>query len=139
MQLRSGKTNSVSPIKNKFEHLEATIRSQLYYKSFQSIVDLLHENFRKINVLETNSLERIDIFRTIFELVQTKIIEINYLKDDPAYISIKKLYLSIKNKIPELIQDISIKMIEKIDLDDKKIEEMTDCLCLLTKIRMQLK
>ena len=91
MQLRSGKTTTKSAI-------QVTIQldqGEIYVKSFKEIHEALHYNFSKLEALKSN-LERINLFITIFELVQSKIVEIIYLKDDTRYPGFKKLYLTIK-------------------------------------------
>jgi hypothetical protein len=120
-------------------NLEIQDLEDVHYKSYKSIVGLLEENFRKLNALDSCSLERIKIVTIIFKLVQSKILEIIYLKDDSRYVNIKKLFLVLKNKIPELIRSITDIMNTKIDLDDEKIEEISSCLNLLMKLRKQFK
>ena len=134
MQLRSGKTTTKSAI-------QVTIQldqGEIYVKSFKEIHEALHYNFSKLEALKSN-LERINLFITIFELVQSKIVEIIYLKDDTRYPGFKKLYLTIKDKIPEHIRDISEIVINRVDLDDSEIEEISSCLNLLMKLRKQFK
>jgi hypothetical protein len=132
MQLRSGKISAIKVTKKLDQ-------GEIYYKSFRTIVESLQYNFSKVNALKFTSLERISLFRTIFQLIQTKIVEINYLKDDSRYASEKKLYLAIKDKIPQLIHSITDIMTVMVDLDDDKIEEITSLLGLLMKLRKQLK
>ena len=132
MQLRSGKTNIPDTI-NMDQY-------DIHYKSFKEIYDALRYNFRILDALELTSLKRIRVFNTIFQLVQSKIVEINYLNEHSIHPNIKKFYVTIRNKIPELIKSISnIMYIDLIDLDDRQIEDMTSCLGLLMKLRKHFK
>jgi hypothetical protein len=134
MQLRSGKTTATKQIKIS---LEVQDIGDVHYKSYLSIVETLQENFKKLRTQEY-TLERIKIISTIFRLVQSKMIEMRYLMELDRY-SIKKYYLAIKDKIPHLIRDISEIVINRVDLDDSEIEEISSCLNLLMKLSKQFK
>jgi hypothetical protein len=142
MQLRSGKTaaNMSRPVKNVMK-VPVLVQDQgdAYYKSFQSISGILLSDFGKLNAMKSTSLDRVSIIIKIFKLVQTKITELRYLKDDARYASIKKLYLAIKDKIPELISSLSNIMEHTHALDDESIEEITSCIALLAKLRKEFK
>ena len=138
MQLRSGKTTAKMTSQIKIT-LEVQDQASIHYKSFQSIFGLLRENFTKIALLDRNSLEKVKIFRTIFQLVQSKMVEFSYLKEQPQYANIKKMYLIIKDKISELIRSITNIIITRVELDDEKLEEITSCLILFMKLRKQFK
>ena len=140
MQLRSGKTTAKSASKPATKQISLEVQDvgDLHYKSFLSIVKTINENFKKLRT-EKYSLERIKIISTIFKLIQSKMVEICYLVEIPRYAIIKKTYLNIKDKIPQLIQEISEIMIGGVNLDDSEIEEISSCLNLLMKHRKQFK
>jgi len=139
MQLRSGKTTMTKAVSQIEINLEVHDQAEIHNESLKTIVELLHENFRKMNAIESKSLERIKIVTTIFKLVQSKMVEIIYLKDDSRYANINKLFLVLKNKIPELIRSITEIMNEVVDFSDEKIEDISACLDLLMKLRKQFK
>jgi hypothetical protein len=138
MQLRSRNITTTTiptkPVRANKDRINLLV-GHVHYKSFLSIVGLLRENSRKMEALDYSSLERIKIITTMFRLVQSKIFEICYLSKIPHYLNIKKTYMAIKDKIPQLIQSISNIMNDRIDLEDEKIEEISACLDLLMKLR----
>ena len=135
MHLRSGKTTAKHATKQI--SLEVQDVGDLHYKSFLSIIKTINENLKKLSTVKY--LERIKITSTIFKLIQSKMVEICYLVEIPRYAIIKKTYLNIKDKIPQLIQEISEIMIGGVNLDDSEIEEISSCLNLLMKHRKQFK
>ena len=136
MHLRSGKTTAKHATKQI--SLEVQDVGDLHYKSFLSIIKTINENLKKLSTVKY--LERIKITSTIFKLIQSKMVEICYLVEIPRYDAIiKKTYLIIKDKIPQLIQEISEIMIGGVNLDDNEIEEISSCINLLMKLRKQFK
>ena len=135
MHLRSGKTTAKHATKQI--SLEVQDVGDLHYKSVLSIIKTIIENLKKLSTVKY--LERIKITSTIFKLIESKMVEICYLVEIPRYASIKKTYLIIKDKIPQLIQEISEIMIGGVNLDDSEIEEISSCLNLLMKLRKRFK
>ena len=131
MQLRSRKTNQT----NKNSNINNV--NQHYHNTFRPITKELLSNFKKMTETE-NKIEKIKIATIVFELINKKIAEIIYLKDQPEYQWMTNLYTSIKKRIPGLIEEVSQIMITEEKIDDTNIKIITNFLELMLKVRNKL-
>ena len=138
MQLRSGKLMTKSQKNNNScnnmnEKIEIMINEN-YYNRFNTIISDLLKYFKQMSDTE-NKFEKIKIATTVFELINSRIVELLFLNGKQGYSSITKLYTSIKNRIPELI-DQSYEMIKMNEnMESEKIESITKFLQIVLKVR----
>jgi hypothetical protein len=142
MQLRS-RNNVLTPA-SATARITATPKTQvlqmdkktieLCYESFLTIkYDLLIklDDFNK----EKHHIEKIKKSIIIYKMIDSKIVELKFLKDQPGFSTLKHFYDIIHKKINKMMKDVSNIITEESHIEDENIELIAEFFRFMMKIR----
>jgi len=133
MQLRSRNNSTVS--KTFVAQPMDTKTIEICYSSFLAIKYDLLSKLDDFN-MEKNHIQKIKKSLVIYKIVDSKLTELKFLKDQHGFSSLKQFYEIIHRKINHLMKEVStIIMMEEIHLEEENIDLIAEFFQFMLKIR----